>query len=690
MSSERPPTPPTPDQLPPAATFLPAGVRNWLTARYLADPNPARWQLAPAADPEPVVFVRFPEFAAFLLAAGVDLLPSLDAWKAAGWIADVRAELRPSDDPAARPPDFRLSLPAGDHRLVAIRRAALDAPTEPPATGHPTRRPAPTHLQRIDAQAAAIDTRPPHGLDPELAEAFVATAVAFRECTRLIDSAPALWEDAAAYRRLAAGVHAAADALRPALDAVDTRLRRAGGPHVMREALNDVLTLQAHAPLDPAGRRGGLNAVVTGLFRHGDTLFGRVDGRGLLDRLRDQLARFPPVPGGAPVAAGRSGDALPAFATAELESPHGPAVGLAVTAGRRVTGRVPPRASPGPPTPGTPPMSDHRPRWEPGRDPVHRLIQCLDVVAIALHRFHQQSFRLPRQQRGRPCDPEGSAGWFNGRDRLRADFEAVRDAVCTLEQSDAVGGFGQLLYDEAAGEFTRLGAWDEATRTTVAEAATWVNHAVRAPVAGIGPTPRPWHCDISQPVPSGQPQHGVQFEQEQHAVVDAARIRTALISALVQAGGHVPSDVRARRQLYSHSWQQADPITPDELLALARLTNVPPPAAAGDAKQPTAVPRPAGKSALGVDGTVKRVGRPILAETTSPVGRARHQLYLQIRAAIRKDPALRTVGQLVAHFQGPEHKDFLNTLRHDVRVTNKTKFFRAALKWVKDNPDAAA
>jgi len=139
-------------------------VRNWLTARYLADPYPGRWQLAPAADPQPVVFVPFPEFAAFLLAAGVELLPSLDAWKAAGWIEDVRAELRPSDDPAARPPEFRLALPPGDHRLVGIRRSVLDAPTEPPATRHPARRPSPTHLPRVElprGPRTAAGRRPP-------------------------------------------------------------------------------------------------------------------------------------------------------------------------------------------------------------------------------------------------------------------------------------------------------------------------------------------------------------------------------------------------------------------------------------------------------------------------------------------------------------------------------------------------
>lgn len=110
---------------------MPAAVRNWLTARYLADPTPGRWQLADDAEPEPVVFVRYEDFAGFLVGASVELLPNLDDWTDAGWIEDVYVELTPTDNAADAPPYAidRLNLPLGRHRLVGIRRTVLDAPT---------------------------------------------------------------------------------------------------------------------------------------------------------------------------------------------------------------------------------------------------------------------------------------------------------------------------------------------------------------------------------------------------------------------------------------------------------------------------------------------------------------------------------------------------------------------------------
>ncbi|MFO0799417.1 MAG: hypothetical protein U0804_18260 [Gemmataceae bacterium] len=509
-------------------------------------------------------------------------------------------------------------------------------------------------------------------------------------------------------------------------------------------------------------------------------------------------------------------------------------------------------------------MSATSSRWEPARNPIHRLIQCLDVLAITLNRFHQCSFRLPHRQEGKQYDPDGSAGWFEGRARLLKDFEAVRDAVCTLKQSEAVGGFGQLLFDEAGGAFTRLGAFDEATRTTVGEAAEWVNQVVRSPIAGIGPTARPWDYDSTQPVPPGHPRRGERFDQERQAVHVATRFRTALISALVQAGGHVPNDVRARKRLYSDSWQQADPVTQDELLTMARATNpapvgdsppvtkaatrpapptlverveaqvcqirtVPPPgldsdlaavytavtvavrecarlqamlpalwtdgaeyrrlaasihaaadaartaydrvdmrlrragrrnvtldvlndvltvrgrapldprtrrgglngvvtrllstadglfadvdgrgifdqildqlanvppttdvpryAGAGDGKRPDAAPRSAVKTVMGEARSVKRGGRPKLSESTKPAQKARGELYRMVQSAMTRNPRLRSAADLLAYFKLPDQKDFRQKLEGEVREKVSTKFFRAALKWVKDNPDSAA
>ena len=111
---------------------LPAAVRRWLTARYLADPTPGMLRRTDGAEPEPIVFVRYEEFAEYLVNAGFDLLPNLDDWKNAGWIDDVYADLTPTDSPTNPLPYYlaRLNLPLGRHRLVGIWRTVLDAPAE--------------------------------------------------------------------------------------------------------------------------------------------------------------------------------------------------------------------------------------------------------------------------------------------------------------------------------------------------------------------------------------------------------------------------------------------------------------------------------------------------------------------------------------------------------------------------------
>jgi len=135
--TERPeggPLPTDPDPVPSGkAPIMPAAVRNWLTARYLADPTPGQWRFADGAEPEPIVFVRYEDFADYLLEAGFDLLPNLDTWKNAGWIEEVRVDLTPTENPTDHPPYAlaRLNLPVGRHRLTAIRGSVIDAPTSP-------------------------------------------------------------------------------------------------------------------------------------------------------------------------------------------------------------------------------------------------------------------------------------------------------------------------------------------------------------------------------------------------------------------------------------------------------------------------------------------------------------------------------------------------------------------------------
>lgn len=158
------------------------------------------------------------------------------------------------------------------------------------------------------SRVSEIPVDPPPGLDSELATAYRAVVVGIRECTRLVASIPYLWENEGEYRRLAACVADAATAARAAYMAVDIRLRRAGGPNLMLDALNDVLTVQGRAPLDPTATPGGLNAILTNLYTRRAELLPRVEGRMCIDRMLDQLARVPPAtytgPADPPPAAG--------------------------------------------------------------------------------------------------------------------------------------------------------------------------------------------------------------------------------------------------------------------------------------------------------------------------------------------------------------------------------------------------
>lgn len=118
---------------------VPAAVRSWLQARFLSDPCPDTVLLHPDRRPETAVFISLDLFADFLNAGGYPLLPTLDSCHAAGLIDDLRIDLFESDGSTDPPPSWmmrcvqRLQLAVGqEHRLVAIRRAVLDTPTEPP------------------------------------------------------------------------------------------------------------------------------------------------------------------------------------------------------------------------------------------------------------------------------------------------------------------------------------------------------------------------------------------------------------------------------------------------------------------------------------------------------------------------------------------------------------------------------
>jgi hypothetical protein len=118
---------------------LPPLVRNWLIGRYLEDPTPGLCSLSDKDQPEPVVFVRYSDFADFLAQAGIELLPSLDVWLKAGYIEDVRVDIELSTDGGNKPLPYslaRLNLSPGRHRLIGIRRGVLDAPVDDPRIRH--------------------------------------------------------------------------------------------------------------------------------------------------------------------------------------------------------------------------------------------------------------------------------------------------------------------------------------------------------------------------------------------------------------------------------------------------------------------------------------------------------------------------------------------------------------------------
>jgi len=206
--------------------------------------------------------------------------------------------------------------------------------------------------------------------------------------------------------------------------------------------------------------------------------------------------------------------------------------------------------------------------WEPGRDPVHRLVQCLDALAIAFNRFRQVSFTLPRQQDRTPVDAEGATAYSAGVGHLRADFEAVRDIVYEPGSWPAPGHFAQRLSDEAVAAFARLGVRDEATQRAVGEAAQWASYVLTPWV--VSPVPRPWDYYSTPRAPDARPGRGERFQQEGALLLQYLQTRTALLSALSAAGETVPPDIDRRRRLASDTWQQREPITRDDLLALAR------------------------------------------------------------------------------------------------------------------------
>src|SRR4051794_15825320 len=74
--------------------------------------------------------------------------------------------------------------------------------------------------------------------------------------------------------------------------------------------------------------------------------------------------------------------------------------------------------------PGKTSRPAYTPLWEPDRNAVHRLVQIIDVLAIAFNRFRQLSFKLPQP---------GSADYTPH--RFTAEQERLWDAFSEVKRA---------------------------------------------------------------------------------------------------------------------------------------------------------------------------------------------------------------------------------------------------------------
>jgi hypothetical protein len=192
------------------------------------------------------------------------------------------------------------------------------------------------------------------------------------------------------------------------------------------------------------------------------------------------------------------------------------------------------------------PMST-APVWEPGRNDVHKLIQLCDVLAIALNRFYQLSFRLPEE-----TDPS----YMAERQRLRNDFYAVRGAI--FPNADIAPQHTAFrLATAAVAELAREGSNDE---TPIGDAQQWLTHA-----GWVSLTPYP-KAILS-------PLHKT-FDEERRVEGQYADIRNRLFAALARTGQTIPDHIHQRRTVMVNPWSEGrdDPISQDDLLAMVRAT----------------------------------------------------------------------------------------------------------------------
>ncbi|VTR91695.1 unnamed protein product [Gemmata massiliana] len=229
--------------------------------------------------------------------------------------------------------------------------------------------------------------------------------------------------------------------------------------------------------------------------------------------------------------------------------------------------------------------------WAPTSNSIHRLLQYLDVLAIAFNRFRQRSFELPVY---RPPDPFDTVAWQEGVRTLLNEFDAVRNRL--FAGAFAPARLAERLVDETVAEFARCGGRDDSTLSAIADAAVWIGH-VGTPW-NVG-TPRPWNYGSLDPEsPTPKLAREERFEAEFQVLERYSPVRAALTFALARTGQSIPPNVHDRRYLTYGSWApgQHEPISQRELLALAN--------------EAASAPRPPGDDERADDSVSSRAARP--------------------------------------------------------------------------------
>ena len=188
--------------------------------------------------------------------------------------------------------------------------------------------------------------------------------------------------------------------------------------------------------------------------------------------------------------------------------------------------------------------------WEPARNAVHRLLQLIDVLAIALNRFRQLSFKLP---------PYSNPQFHSERERLQADYHGVTRAI--FPTADIAPQYtAARIANLAVAELARAGSKDEqAVRDAQAWLADtgWILVPCAAPQAPESPL---WE----------------RFMREGQALTQYNPVRQQLFATLARVGQTVPDEIVRRDRLAScplmHEGEE--PIPQDVLLRLVRETEM--------------------------------------------------------------------------------------------------------------------